>query len=205
MKISVLLALFLLYTANAGATGIEALQAFITDTKTAQANFTQTVLDKNGHVKQESTGTMIFSRPGKFRWTYLTPFQQIIVGNGNKISLYDVDLAQVTIKHLDATLGSSPAALLAGSNAIEKFYLLKDAGHHDGLTWLTATPKDQDNTFQQIQMGFDQHNLVEMRIHDNFGMTTLLKLSHMLRNPKLPANTFQFTPPAGVDIISDSK
>jgi outer membrane lipoprotein-sorting protein len=54
-------------------------------------------------------------------------------------------------------------------------------------------------------MGFSQNNLVEMRIRDNFGLTTQLKLSQLVRNPKLPTSTFSFTPPAGVDVISDSK
>jgi outer membrane lipoprotein carrier protein len=205
MKKLSLLAALLLYTASASANGIDALKAFIADTKTAQAEFSQTVLDKNGTAKQQTSGTMAFSRPGKFRWSYRKPFEQIIVGDGNKIYLYDVDLEQVTIKQLGQALGSSPAALLAGDNEIEKFYVLADAGTHDGLTWLTATPKDKDGSFNQIEMGFNEHTLAEMKIRDNFGLTTVLKLSHLERNPKLPASTFKFTPPPGVDVISDSK
>ncbi|MHB1676572.1 MAG: outer membrane lipoprotein chaperone LolA [Sulfuriferula sp.] len=201
----ILFATLLFYAASSYADGIAALQTFIADTQSAQANFSQTVLDKRGLTKQRSTGTMIFSRPGKFRWTYQTPFKQIIVGDGKKIYLYDIDLEQVTIKHYDSTLGSSPAALLAGNNAIEKFYVLKDTGNHDGLTWLSAIPKDPNSAFKQIQMGFDQHTLVEMKILDNFGLTTLLQLSQLKRNPKLPADTFKFIPPAGVDVLSDSK
>jgi outer membrane lipoprotein carrier protein len=187
------------------ATGVSELKAFISQTKTAQAHFNQVVLDKNGNAKQQTQGTMAFSRPGKFRWSYDKPYEQLIVGDGSKIYLYDVDLSQVTIKKLDQALGSSPAALLAGNNEIEKFYTLTEAGTHDGLTWLTATPKDKDSSFNQIQMGFSHNDLVEMRIHDNFGLTTQLKLSQLVRNPKLPASTFSFTPPAGVDVISDSK
>ncbi len=204
-QLILLFAVLLVYATAGHADGIAALHAFIADTQTAQANFSQTVLSKQGVAKQQSSGTMKFSRPGKFRWTYLTPFKQIIVGDGKQIYLYDLDLEQVTIKHYDTTLGSSPAALLAGSNAIEKFYALKDIGEHDGLTWLDATPKDPDSTFKYIQLGFDQHTLVEMKILDNFGLTTLLKLSQMERNPKLPADTFKFVPPAGVDVLSDSK
>lgn len=205
MKKFSLLTAFLLYTTSAGANGIDALKAFIADTQTAQANFTQTVQDKNGNTKQQTSGTMAFSRPGKFRWSYQKPFEQIIVGDGAKIYLYDVDLEQVTIKQLGQALGSSPAALLAGDNEIEKFYTLADAGSRDGLTWLTATPRDKDSSFNQIQMGFNQRTLAEMKIRDNFGLTTVLKLSQLQRNPRLPASTFKFTPPAGVDVISDSK
>ena len=202
----VLLSLILaVLPATSFATGITELKAFIAQTKTAQAHFTQVVLDKSGNAKQQTQGTMAFSRPGKFRWSYDKPYEQLIIGDGSKIYLYDVDLAQVTIKKLDQALGSSPAALLAGNNEIEKFYILADAGMHDGLNWLTATPKDKDSSFNQIQMGFSQNNLVEMKIRDNFGLTTQLKLSQLVRNPKLPSSTFTFTPPTGVDVISDSK
>lgn len=205
MKKLSLLAALLLYTASAGANGIDALKAFVADTRTAKADFSQTVLDKNGATRQQTSGTMAFSRPGKFRWAYQKPFEQLIVGDGSKIYLYDVDLQQVTIKQLDQALGSSPAALLAGNNEIDKFYMLTDAGTHDGLTWLSATPKDKDGSFNQILMGFNQRTLAEMRIRDNFGLTTVLKISHLERNPKLPPSTFKFTPPPGVDVISDSK
>ncbi|MFA5170983.1 MAG: outer membrane lipoprotein chaperone LolA [Sulfuriferula sp.] len=206
MMNKLLAALFLIaLPVTSFATGISELKSFIAQTKTAQAHFNQVVLDKAGNAKQQTQGTMAFSRPGKFRWSYDKPYEQLIVGDGNKIYLYDVDLAQVTIKKLDQALGSSPAALLAGNNEIEKFYTLSEAGTHDGLTWLTATPKDKDSSFSQIQMGFSHSNLMEMRIRDNFGLTTQLKLSQLVRNPKLPASTFSFTPPAGVDVISDSK
>lgn len=205
MKKISLLAALILYTATASADGMDALKAFITDTKTAQGDFTQTVLDKNGKIKQQTSGTMAFSRPGKFRWSYQKPFEQLIVGDGSKIYLYDTDLAQVTIKKMDQAIGSSPAALLAGNNEIEKFYVLADAGTHDGLTWLTATPRDKEGSFNQIEMGFNQRSLSEMKIRDNFGLTTVLKISHLERNPRLPASTFKFTAPPGVDVISDSK
>lgn len=205
MKKISLLAALILYTASASADGMDALRAFITDTKTAQGDFTQTVLDKNGKIKQQTSGTMAFSRPGKFRWSYQKPFEQLIVGDGSKIYLYDTDLAQVTIKIMDQAIGSSPAALLAGNNEIEKFYVLADAGTHDGLTWLTATPRDKEGSFNQIEMGFNQRSLSEMKIRDNFGLTTVLKISHLERNPRLPASTFKFTAPPGVDVISDSK
>ena len=107
---------------------IAKLKNFIANTHSAQASFTQELLDRNGKRIQAASGTMQFTRPGKFRWTYDKPYEQVRVGDGVKFWLYDVDLNQVTVKKLDAALGSSPAALLAGSNEIEKGFALKDAG-----------------------------------------------------------------------------
>lgn len=197
------LSIFMCATAaHAGA--IEKLKTFIAATHSAQATFTQVVLDQDGKRIQSASGLMQFQRPGKFRWTYQKPYEQIIVGDGAKFWLYDKDLNQVTVKKLDAALGSSPAALLAGSNEIERGFVLKDAGNRDGLEWLQATPKAQDSSFAAVLMGFDaQAGLVVMELNDTFGHKTVLRFSAMLRNPRLAAGQFQFTPPAGADVISD--
>ncbi|MHB1246640.1 MAG: outer membrane lipoprotein chaperone LolA [Sulfuriferula sp.] len=203
-KLSLLTAL-LIFSASAAASSSDALKAFVADTQTARATFTQTVLDKNGHTRQQSSGTMAFARPGKFRWVYEKPYEQVIVGDGKKIWLYDADLQQVTIKKLGQALGSSPAALLAGSKDIDKFYTITDAGTRDGLEWLDARPKEKDSTFENVRMGFSKNTLVTMQIKDNFGQTTVLKFAGFEHNPVLPASDFHFTPPPGVDVITDGK
>jgi outer membrane lipoprotein carrier protein len=202
-KLFIGLSIFMCATAaHAGA--IEKLKTFIAATHSAQANFSQVVLDQNGKRMQSASGVMQFQRPGKFRWTYQKPYEQIIVGDGAKFWLYDKDLNQVTVKKLDAALGSSPAALLAGSNEIERGFTLKDAGNRDGLEWLQATPKAQDSSFEKVLMAFDaEAGLVVMELNDAFGHKTVLRFSAMQRNPKLPAQQFQFTPPVGADIVSD--
>ena len=180
-------------SAHAGA--IEKLKTFIAATHSAQANFTQEVLDQNGKRIQCASGIMQFQRPGKFRWTYQKPYEQLIVGDGSKFWLYDVDLNQVTVKKLDAALGSSPAALLSGSNEIERGFTLTEDGNRDGLEWLQATPKareaKQDSSFDKILMAFNaQSELVVMELNDMFGHKTVLRFSAMQRNPKLPRNNF---------------
>ncbi len=188
---------------TAHAAAIEKLKAFVASSHSAQANFTQLVTDQNGKRMQSASGVMQFQRPGKFRWTYQKPYEQIIVGDGVKFWMYDKDLNQVTVKKLDAALGSSPAALLAGSNEIERGFALKEAGSRDGLEWLQATPKSQDSSFSAVWMGFDASGLVAMELNDSFGHKTVLRFSGMLRNPKLSAQQFQFVPPAGADVLGE--
>ena len=189
-------------TAHAGA--IEKLRAFVAATHSAQANFSQVVLDQNGKRIQSASGVMQFQRPGKFRWTYQKPYEQLIVGDGAKFWLYDVDLNQVTVKKLDAALGSSPAALLSGSNEIERGFTLKESGSRDGLEWLQATPRAQDSSFDKILMAFNtQAELVVMELNDAFGHKTVLRFSAMQRNPKLPEQQFRFTPPKGADVLGE--
>ena len=199
---AVVMLLSMPFSAQAGA--IEKLKTFIAATHSAQANFTQEVLDQNGKRIQSASGVMQFQRPGKFRWTYQKPYEQIIVGDGAKFWLYDKDLNQVSVKKLDAALGSSPAALLAGSNEIERGFTLKENGNRDGLDWLQATPKGSDSSFSAVYMAFDaKAGLVVMELNDAFGHKTVLRFSGMQANPKLAAGQFKFTPPEGADVVSD--
>ena len=204
MKKFLTLLLFLLLPLAAHAGGIDKLKEFVASTHSAQADFTQVVLDQNGKRLQSASGIMQFQRPGKFRWTYQKPYEQVIVGDGEKFWLYDVDLNQVTVKKLDAALGSSPAALLSGNNEIERDFTLKESGSQDGLDWLQAISKTQDSGFEKILMAFNaQAELVIMELNDAFGHKTVLRFSNMQRNPKLSAQQFRFTPPKGADVLGD--
>lgn len=194
--------LFVAFEAQAGA--IEKLQTFVAATRSAQANFTQEVRDKNGKRIQSASGTMQFERPGKFRWVYKKPYEQIMVGDGKKFWMYDVDLNQVTVKKLDAALGSSPAALLSGSNEIERDFVLKDTDAREGLEWLQAIPKSAESSFQKILMAFNaKSELVVMELHDAFGHQTVLHFSELKNNPSLGAQQFKFVPPKGADVLGE--
>lgn len=197
-----LLALF--FSIPARASAIEELKSFVDSTHAARAQFTQTVLDRNLRVVQKASGTMEFMRPGKFRWVYDKPYQQLIVGDGKKIWIYDQDLNQVTVRKLTAALGQSPAALLAGDNEIEKRFTLSELGQRQGLDWVEAVPKEKEGSFQQVRLGFDKNSvLAAMELKDSFGQTTVLRFSKLERNPALAPGLFQFAPPAGADVISD--
>ena len=201
----ILLGIFaLLFTPIVQAGAIDKLKNFIASTRSGQANFAQVVQDKSGKRIQSASGAMQFQRPGKFRWTYQKQYEQLIVGDGERFWLYDVELNQVTVKKLDAALGSSPAALLSGSNEIERSFVLKDIEGREGLEWLQALPKSQDTSFEKILMAFNaQSDLVVMELRDTFGHNTVLRFSNLQRNPHLSANLFSFTPPKGADVLGD--
>ena len=199
-----LITLLLLASTTAHASAIQRLHTFVVSTHSAQADFTQEVLDKNGKRIQSASGTMQFERPGRFRWVYKKPYEQLIVGDGKKFWMYDADLNQVTVKKLDAALGSSPAALLSGSNEIERDFALKDVDDRDGLEWLQATPKSAETTFQMILMAFNaKSELMVMELHDAFGHHTVLRFSALKSNPTFGAQQFKFVPPKGADVLGE--
>jgi outer membrane lipoprotein carrier protein len=189
------------HVAHAGA--IDKLHRFLETTKTLRADFAQIVVAKNGKKPQQSTGVMMISRPGKFRWQIDKPYAQLLVGDGEKVWIYDADLRQVSVKKFDAALGSTPAALLVGGNSLEQNFTLREVGEREGLEWLEAIPKGADSGFEKLQMGFSGSDLKAMELFDNFGQTTSLLFARLERNAQIAPALFRFTPPAGVDVIGE--
>ena len=184
---------------------LERFSEFINQTLTARGEFEQKIFDRNRRLLQESRGVLAFSRPGKFRWTYVKPYAQLIVGDGSKVWIYDEDLKQVTVRKLDQALGSTPAALLAGNNQAMRAFNLSDQGAKGGLEWLEALPRDKEGNFERIRMGFGSSGLEVMELLDGFGQTTVLRFVSLKRNPKLDPGLFRFSPPKGADVIGDVK
>ena len=203
MRNLLVMLLLLLAPGIAIAADVETLKTLLNHMTTAKARFAQTVMDKNRKTLQQASGTMEFSRPGRFRWEYTKPYEQTIVGDGSRLWIYDKDLNQVTVRKLDRALGASPAALLTGSNEIEKSYALKAAGNEGGLDWLEAVPRTQDTAFERIRLGLSKSGLEAMELRDQFGQTTVIKFSDLQRNVKIPPESFRFTPPKGADVISE--
>lgn len=207
MKRLLIAACTLLLASVAQAGAVDKLRHFLDTTKTLRAEFAQIVVAKNGKKPQQSTGMVMLSRPGKFRWQVEKPYEQLLVGDGQKVWMYDPDLRQVTVKKVDAALGSTPAALLvgdsSGKNTLEKNFTLREAGEREGFEWVEAIPKSQDSGFEKLQLGFEGNQLKAMELSDNFGQTTSLVFKRLESNPSLASSLFRFTPPTGVDVIGE--
>lgn len=194
--------LALVSCAAQGAT-LDRLRAFVKETQTARADFTQTVGGKQGKPAQTASGEFLLERPGKFRWTVQKPYKQLLVGDGQRVWVFDEDLNQVIVRKLGDALGSTPAALLAGSQDVEKAFTWKELPSSEGLDWLLATPISTETTFAEIRLGFDAKGLAALELLDAFGQRSVVRFTSFERNPKLPASSFTFTPPKGADVIGE--
>jgi outer membrane lipoprotein carrier protein len=184
----------------AHADSVDTLREFIRDVKTGSAQFTQTVTSPDGVKKKTSTGSFEFSRPNRFRFVYAKPFEQTIVADGQKVWIYDADLNQASSRKFTSALGATPAALLAGGS-LDKDFDLAALPAKDGLDWVGATPKAKDGAFKSLRVGFRGKELAAVEIVDAFDQRSLLQFTHFTAGVALPADTFQFKPPAGVDVI----
>ena len=198
------LAAALALPAFAEASALEQFRAFVSSTKSAKGEFTQRqlkMMNGSARLSNQANGSFAFARPGKFIWTYRKPYEQLLQADGEKLYIYDKDLNQVTVKALGNALGSSPAAILFGSNDLEKNFSLKEAGAKDGLEWLEATPKTKDTSFERIGIGLKDGVPRAMELRDSFGQVSLLSFDKFEKNPPMPAEQFKFAMPKGADVF----
>jgi outer membrane lipoprotein carrier protein len=171
------------------------------------ADFAQTIEDGQGKVLRSASGKFYLQRPGKFRWDYVEPSQQLVLGDGKEIWFYDKDLQQANVRSMDATLASTPAVLLSGTGSIAEQFDIKALPDEGGLHWYQLAPKHPDTDFQLVRIGFDKDGeLASMFLADKLNQITQLTFTHPVKNPKLIPDLFTFSPPPGVDVIGrDSK
>lgn len=188
----------------AHADAVAKLRAFNADTRSVAAEFSQRVLNERMKEVQKNTGYLALQRPGKFRWVYKTPNEQILVSDGKVLWLYDPELKQVTRRAIGGSMSGTPASLLAGDAQIESAYALRNIGEQGGLDWLEGRPKRDDSGFVRIRIGMSAAGEpAAMELTDTFGQTIMLRFTKVQRNPKLIPEAFMFEPPPGVDVLSE--
>ena len=186
------------------AAALDQFKAFVAVTKSARGEFTQRLVKEEGgklQTSNASTGSFQFARPGKFIWVYQKPYEQTLQADGDKLYIHDKDLNQVTVRKLGNAIGSSPAAILFGSNDLEKNFTLSEGGTRDGIEWLQAIPKTKDTSFEKIGIGLKDGVPVAMELRDSFGQVSLLSFTRFEKNPSFSANQFRFVMPKGADIL----
>ncbi len=179
----------------------EQLRALVESTRSLRADFEQTVEDAQSKRIHRSTGSMVLMRPGRFRWDYLTPYPQLIVADGERIWIHDTELEQVTVKPLDAALGSAPSQLLSGGLDLDENFTYAPLPDSQGLAWIELEPRERDSNFERVRLGFRADLLAAMELEDGFGQITRFWFSAVERNARVDPGLFRFEPPPGVDVI----
>lgn len=198
-----LILLISLFCELAYANDANQLQTLLQSVNTIQADFNQSVLDDFGNLLQSSKGSMSIARPGKFKWRIASPNEQLLIADGEKLWIYDIDLEQVTIKKVTTGIGDTPALLLSGpASDVVKFFNIKKLKHENNKLQFELRSKDKDAMFETITLKFYFDKIQEMRLADSLGQETVVKFSNTKINKTINKNEFNFTPPKGVDVIN---
>lgn len=196
----------LLPVGTAQADSIDVLKNFLLNVTSLRAKFTQVVVSPQSDRTRTSSGTFTLSRPNRFRFDYLKPYEQQIVSDGKTLWLYDMDLEQVTTRAYNSALDNTPAALLAGgaqATMAQENFILKNLPDANGLQWVEGTPRQEDGQIRTARIGFRNQELAVLEIVDNFGQKSTLTFTHVETNPQIADKVFDFQIPAGADVITE--
>ena len=181
------------------------LRRFLAEVDSLEADFHQTLVDPDGVVAQATSGRLFILRPLRFRWEYQEPGEQLVVSDGERMWLYDVDLEQVTVRELDDSLQRTPAALLSGTSDFDETFTVQGQWEEGDTRWVELAPKRDSGDFQAMRVAFREGRLVAMDLTDNLDQMTRIEFGASVRNPELDPELFTFTPPEGVDVISEDE
>jgi outer membrane lipoprotein carrier protein len=185
------------------ADGATQLKNFLSGLDTLQAEFNQTILPAGEDTVYATSGVFYLQRPGKLRWEYEDPATQIIVADGKRIWLHDIELEQVSHRSQRAALEGTPAQLLSSTAPLDESFEMHEEGVVEEVTWLELLPKEKDAQFAKVRLGFKKNELLQMEMFDSFGQVTRFFFFNMTRNPALSSELFVFIPPPQIDLIGD--
>jgi len=179
------------------------LQGKLQKVRVFQSEFTQTVLNGNGVLQQSTQGEMAVKRPGLFYWQTFAPFEQTLVSDGDQLWSYDPDLEQVTVQVVAQRLSDTPAMLFSGEvEGLSDSYDIDSVQLNDNSWQFRLIPKQPDSLFEELRLTFNKDTLTQMHMLDSLGNRSSLEFNNVQINGKLDDALFQFTPPEGVDVIT---
>ncbi|WP_296805562.1 outer membrane lipoprotein carrier protein LolA [Thiocapsa sp.] len=187
--------------ANA-AEGAQRVNDYLAGLGSLRADFEQFTFNAERTRMMESRGTLYLQRPGRFRWEYSAPNRQVIIADGSRVYLHDLELKQVSHQSQSRALSGTPALLLADGGPIEKHFEASPIESTDGRTWVELIPKAQDTDVVRIELGFGKDNLESLIMEDSFGQTTRLNFTGAERNAKLSPDLFKMDQGAMDDFLS---
>jgi outer membrane lipoprotein carrier protein len=190
--------------------GIARLEAFLDGVHSLTADFKQELWTDDGRLQQTDTGSLSLKRPNRFRWTYEAPAERkrpdptelVIVADGAKLWIYDVDLKEVTVTPFDDTVGASPAVLLSGDRNVREDFDVVQAYTLDGLDWIKLEPRGASD-FSSIAIGFSGAEPRRLELVDGLGQITRVELDNLVVNPEIADDVFKLDVPPGVDVNGD--
>ena len=179
------------------------LERFSTGLESLQARFEQQVVSNDGAVDEVSGGEVWLQRPQRFRWEYRGDFPQLVVADGQRVWIYDLELEQVTVEDQAAAAADSPLTLLTDPGRLDEQFEVREAGDIDGLYYIELRSRSAETEFERVLLGLRNDVLELMIMEDAFGLRTELRFFDVVRNPELDQALFSFVPPEGADVIGD--
>lgn len=183
------------------APAVAALESFLETVETLTAEFAQQLYDVDGTLIEQASGSFALARPDRFVWHYRTPDEQVLLADGERLWMYDVELEQATVSPLEEGAGS-PAMLLSGGRQVLESFEIEETFSRDGRDWVRLKPQLEGTDFSSVALGFGEDGLPRsLELVDGLNQTTEIEFSDIAVNEALDDGTFELELPDDVDVI----
>ena len=188
-----------------GAEAAAKMRATLGATTRIRARFQQSVSDGRGAVVQRSSGEFTAEQPRRLHWQVHAPAEQTLITDGDKIWLYDPDLAQVTVGALDTETAEAPMLILSGQvGSLTSKYDIRAEGA--GKNWrfdmkVRSGAPSKGPSFEQLTLDVVDGNVHSMHIRDTLEQHTDVVFSAVEHPLSVDAALFHFVIPKGVEVV----
>jgi outer membrane lipoprotein carrier protein len=173
------------------------LDQFAAGLDALSGSFRQVTVEANGRIVEQTEGRLYFTQPDRFRWSYLEPFPQELVADGERLWHYDESLDQVTVRDQPPP-AESPLLVLTQPELLDRFYRIEASDQPDELQF---SPLGDDGEFELATLIFSDGLPEALELIDRFGQLTRLEMYDLQRNPELDPEVFTFVIPPGADLL----
>ncbi len=167
-----------------------------------KTSFEQTLTHKESGSVQKRKGQLLFSKPFHVRWETKNPYPELLLITDSVVWNYLPD-EEVAYKYTpDIVEGSRPLVqVITGQAQLNKDFAVKNLGKDGSYTKLQLYPHDPSPDMVEAFLWVDKDLLIrKASIIDFYGNSNMLHFTQVEVNASLPAQTFNFTPPKGVDV-----
>ena len=171
-------------------------------------HFRQTSFRANSEgVPRKAEGQVSYKKPGKMRWLYEAPEDQLLVTNGETLWLYDTLLENVTIQKLEKLADGTALSFLLGLGDLNKDFKRREISksllkNQRGLIVELEPNKETANlAFIQLEVHPETYNFRTIVLMDQQGNHRTIELKSMSYNIELDDDFFEFEVSTEMEVI----
>ena len=156
---------------------------------------------------KKAKGIVSYKRPGKMRWFYEAPEEQLLVTNGHTMWLFDPLLENVTVQKLEKITEGTALSFLLGLGNIQTDFIHRDISKNlpidkEGLTIELEPKKSTANlSFIQLNVHPETYNLQTIALMDRHDNYRTIQLMNMEYNIEIEDIFFEFKVTKDMELI----
>ena len=179
------------------------LDLLLRDITTISADILQLIIESDGGVLEETEIKMLLKRPDRLYWETVSPFQELIVTNGEILWNYQPDLEQVTIEVWDSEDSELAAQLLNGrTETLSNDYYVAMINADDNKSF-ELSPKMSDSIYDLVTVSIIDDVLDMIHLDGRNGEQTVWQFNNLVMNSLIENNSFEFEVPDDIEVVSN--